>query len=61
VQRTTKQRDKLGAEQGTDLPLLQMPLSPKTGLGPQHIKDSLRVGSFGWWRMTGTGWVGAML
>jgi hypothetical protein len=31
------------------------------GMSPQRISDNSRRGSFGFWRMTGTGWVGAML
>ena len=31
------------------------------GISPQRISDNSRRGSFGFWRMTGTGWVGAML
>jgi len=31
------------------------------GMSPQHISDDSRMGSLGFWRMTGTGWVGAML
>jgi hypothetical protein len=31
------------------------------GISPQRIKDNSRRGSFGFWRMTSTGWVGAML
>ena len=31
------------------------------GMSPQRTNDSSRMGSFGFWRMTGIGWVGAML
>ena len=31
------------------------------GINPQRISDNYRTGSFGFWRITGTGWVGAML
>lgn len=31
------------------------------GMSPHRINDSSRTGSFGFWRMTATGWVGAML
>jgi hypothetical protein len=31
------------------------------GMSPQRISDNSRTGSFGFWRMTGIGWVGAML
>ena len=31
------------------------------GMSPQRTSDSSRMGSFGFWRMTGIGWVGAML
>src|ERR1700733_7519014 len=31
------------------------------GINPQRISDNRRTGSFGCWRMTGTGCVGAML
>ena len=31
------------------------------GIKPHRIRDNSRRGSFGFWRMTGTGWVGAML
>lgn len=31
------------------------------GMSPQRIRDSSRIGSFGFWRMTATGWVGATL
>jgi hypothetical protein len=31
------------------------------GINPQRINDNSLTGSFGFWRMTGTGWVGAML
>ena len=31
------------------------------GISPQHITDNSRTGSLGFWRMTGIGWVGAML
>ncbi len=31
------------------------------GINPQRIIDSSRTGSFGFWQMTATGWVGAML
>ena len=31
------------------------------GMSPQRISDNSRRGSFGFWRMTGMGWVGAML
>ena len=30
------------------------------GMSPPHISDSFRMGSFGFWRITGTGCVGAM-
>jgi len=31
------------------------------GINPQRIRDNWRTGSLGFWRMTGTDWVGAML
>jgi len=31
------------------------------GMSPQRISESSRTGSLGFWRMTGMGWVGAML
>jgi hypothetical protein len=31
------------------------------GMSPQRISDKWRTGSLGFWRMTGMGWVGAML
>jgi hypothetical protein len=31
------------------------------GINPQRISESSRIGSFGFWRMTGTDWVGATL
>src|ERR1700693_963122 len=31
------------------------------GMSPHLIWDNSRVGSFGCWRITGIGWVGAML
>jgi len=31
------------------------------GINPQRASDSSRTGSLGFWRMTGIGWVGAML
>jgi hypothetical protein len=31
------------------------------GISPQRISDNSRTDSFGCWRMTGIGWVGAML
>jgi hypothetical protein len=31
------------------------------GMSPHRISDSSRTGSFEFWRITGTGWVGAML
>jgi hypothetical protein len=31
------------------------------GINPHLISESCRIGSFGCWRTTGTGWVGAML
>jgi hypothetical protein len=31
------------------------------GMSPHLINDDSRTGSLGLWRMTGTGWVGAML
>src|ERR1019366_2300379 len=31
------------------------------GISPQRTSDSSRIGSLGFWRMMGTGWVGAML
>jgi hypothetical protein len=31
------------------------------GISPQRIRDNSRTGSFGFWRMTGIGWVEAML
>jgi hypothetical protein len=31
------------------------------GISPQRINDNSRRGSFGFCRITGTGWVGAML
>jgi hypothetical protein len=31
------------------------------GISPQRISDNCRTGSFGCWRITGMGWVGAML
>jgi hypothetical protein len=31
------------------------------GISPQRIRESSRIGSFGFWRITGMGWVGAML
>ena len=31
------------------------------GMNPHRMKDNARVGSFGFWRIKGTGWVGAML
>jgi hypothetical protein len=31
------------------------------GMSPHRISETCRPGSFGCWRITGTGWVGAML
>jgi hypothetical protein len=31
------------------------------GISPQRIRDNSRIGSFGFWRMTAMGSVGAML
>jgi hypothetical protein len=31
------------------------------GMSPQRTSDNSRTGCFGFWRMTGIGWVGAML
>ena len=31
------------------------------GMSPQRTSDSSLTGCFGFWRMTGIGWVGAML
>jgi hypothetical protein len=31
------------------------------GISPHRIIESARTGSLGFWQMTGTGWVGAML
>jgi len=31
------------------------------GMSPQRISDSSRMGSFGFWWMTGIDWLGAML
>jgi hypothetical protein len=31
------------------------------GMSPQRISDNSRTGSIGFWRIRGTGWVGAML
>src|ERR1017187_2693304 len=31
------------------------------GMSPQRIRDSSRIGSLRFWRITGTGWVGATL
>jgi hypothetical protein len=31
------------------------------GISPQRTSDTSRMGSLGFWRMIGTGWVGAML
>ena len=31
------------------------------GMSPHRTNDNSRTGSFGFWRMIGTGWVGAML
>jgi hypothetical protein len=31
------------------------------GINPQRIRDNFRMCSLGFWRITGTGWVGAML
>jgi hypothetical protein len=42
------------------IPALDMSFDHE-GIKPQRIDDNSRRGSFGFWRMTGTGWVGAML
>jgi hypothetical protein len=31
------------------------------GISPHRMSDNSRIGSLGFWRMTGTGWVGATL
>jgi hypothetical protein len=31
------------------------------GMSPQRVSDNSRMGSLGFWRMTGTYWVGATL
>jgi len=50
---------------GSDRALIMLAATDESfahdGINPQRIKDSSRTGSFGFWRMTGTGWVGAML
>jgi hypothetical protein len=45
---------------------LIMPAAPEgsfahDGISPQRISENCRIGSFGFWRITGTGCVGAML
>jgi hypothetical protein len=49
----------------SDLALIMLAAADESlaheGINPQRIKDNSRRGSFGFCRITGIGWVGAML
>ena len=49
----------------SDLALIMLAATDESfahdGISPQRIHDNSRMGSLGFWRITGTGWVGAML
>ena len=49
----------------SDLALIMLAATEESfahdGMSPQRISDNSRMGSFGCWRVTGTGWVGATL